>query len=78
VCQPLDVGVMAPFKRHLRELWLYEEMIDSDDEDPDSVTAKQKRLAMIKRAIAAWDLVMPEIVRGSFEKVLACGPMAGE
>ncbi|RQM20160.1 hypothetical protein B5M09_010821 [Aphanomyces astaci] len=23
VCQPLDVGVMAPFKRHLRELWLF-------------------------------------------------------
>ncbi|RHY21798.1 hypothetical protein DYB36_011325 [Aphanomyces astaci] len=78
VCQPLDVGVMAPFKRHLRELWLYEEMIDSDDEDPDSVTAKQKRLAMIKRAIAAWDLVTPEIVRGSFEKALACGPTTGE
>ncbi|RQM12523.1 hypothetical protein B5M09_013159 [Aphanomyces astaci] len=25
VCQPLDVGVMAPFKRNLRNLWLYEE-----------------------------------------------------
>ncbi|RHY83454.1 hypothetical protein DYB35_012137 [Aphanomyces astaci] len=69
---------MAPFKRHLRELWLYEEMIDSDDEDPDSLTAKQKRLAMIKRAIAAWDLVTPEIVRGSFEKALAFGPTTGE
>ncbi|RLN99216.1 hypothetical protein DYB28_013874, partial [Aphanomyces astaci] len=78
VCQPLDVGVMAPFKRHLRELWLYEEMIDSDDDDPDSLTAKQKRLAMIKRAIAAWDLVTPEIVRSSFEKALACGPTTGE
>ncbi|ETV81905.1 hypothetical protein H257_05450 [Aphanomyces astaci] len=52
--------------------------MDSDDEDPDSLTAKQKRLAMIKRAIAAWDLVTPEIVRSSFEKALAFGPTTGE
>ncbi|RHY81185.1 hypothetical protein DYB35_012205 [Aphanomyces astaci] len=56
VCQPLDVGVIAPFKRHLRELWLFEEMIEGDDKDTYSLTAQQKRMAMIKRAIAAWDL----------------------
>ncbi|RHZ23192.1 hypothetical protein DYB31_015328 [Aphanomyces astaci] len=57
VCQPLDVGVMAPFKRNLRNLWLLEEQIVGDDEDPFSSTACQKRMAMVKRAIAAWDMV---------------------
>ncbi|RHY99467.1 hypothetical protein DYB31_014106 [Aphanomyces astaci] len=74
VCQPLDVGVMAPFKRHLRELWLFEEMIKGDEEDPYSVTAQQKRMAMVKRAIAAWDMVSANAVRGSFEKALVCAP----
>ncbi|RHZ24224.1 hypothetical protein DYB28_000087 [Aphanomyces astaci] len=57
VYQPLDVGVMAPFKRNLRNLWLLEEQIVGDDEDPFSPTACQKRMAMVKRAIAAWDMV---------------------
>ncbi|RHY33660.1 hypothetical protein DYB34_010336 [Aphanomyces astaci] len=48
VCQPLDVGVMAPFKRNLRNLWLYEEKLEGDvDEGPYSPTARQKRMAMV-------------------------------
>ncbi|RHZ13019.1 hypothetical protein DYB26_013201 [Aphanomyces astaci] len=42
VCQPFDVGVMAPFKRNLRNLWLYEEQLEGDDDDPYSPTARQK------------------------------------
>ncbi|ETV67369.1 hypothetical protein H257_16454 [Aphanomyces astaci] len=67
----LDVGAMAPFKRHLRELWLFEEMIEGDEEDPYSLTAQQKRMAMVKRAIAAWNMVLADAVRGGFEKPLA-------
>ncbi|RHY40914.1 hypothetical protein DYB34_011978 [Aphanomyces astaci] len=40
MCQPLDVGVMAPFKRYLRELWLFEDIITGEDEDPFSLTAR--------------------------------------
>ncbi|RHY52047.1 hypothetical protein DYB34_010474 [Aphanomyces astaci] len=58
VVQPLDVGIMAPFKRHLRNLWLEEELIEGDDSEVDvdliTVTAQQKRLVMIHRAIKAW------------------------
>ncbi|RQM30994.1 hypothetical protein B5M09_013668, partial [Aphanomyces astaci] len=57
VCQPLDVGVMAPFKRNLRNLWLLEDIIVGDDDDPFSLTAREKRMALVKRSIAAWDLV---------------------
>ncbi|RLO02400.1 hypothetical protein DYB28_010205 [Aphanomyces astaci] len=53
VCQPLDVGVMAPFKRNLRNLCLLEEQIIGDDEDLYSLTAQQKRMAMVQRAISA-------------------------
>ncbi|RHX98752.1 hypothetical protein DYB36_012106, partial [Aphanomyces astaci] len=56
VCQPLDVGVMAPFKRNLRNLWLLEDIIVGDDDDPFSLTSRQKRMALVKRSIAAWDL----------------------
>ncbi|RHY27075.1 hypothetical protein DYB32_007071 [Aphanomyces invadans] len=62
VCQPLDVGVMVPFNRNLRNLWLYEEQVVGDDEDPYSLSAKQKRMAMVKRAIAAWDLVTEDVI----------------
>ncbi|ETV75853.1 hypothetical protein H257_09828 [Aphanomyces astaci] len=61
VCQPLDVGVMAPFKRNLRNLWLLEEQIIGDDEDPYSLTAQQKRMAMVQRAISAWDMVSEDV-----------------
>ncbi|KAF0703959.1 hypothetical protein AaE_015176, partial [Aphanomyces astaci] len=70
VCQPLDVGVMAPFKRNLRNLWLLEEQIVGDDKDPFSPTACQKRMAMVKRAIAAWDMVSDDVIRRSFEKAI--------
>ncbi|KAH9100765.1 hypothetical protein Ae201684P_006959 [Aphanomyces euteiches] len=71
-CQPLDVGIMAPFKRHLRDLWLLEHLVDSDEMDEDELcpTAQLKRLAMIQRAIKAWDLITPEEIRASFEKAL--------
>ncbi|KAF0683832.1 Aste57867_24148 [Aphanomyces stellatus] len=29
----LDVGVMVPFKRHLRDLWLQEDLIEGEDGD---------------------------------------------
>ncbi|RHY52127.1 hypothetical protein DYB34_007560 [Aphanomyces astaci] len=74
-CQPLDVGVMAPFKRYLRDEWLAEEIIEGDDgEDFDSPTAAQKRLAMIRRAILAWARVSAEEIRRSFTKAI---PMPG-
>jgi hypothetical protein len=77
--QPLDVGIMAPFKRHLRSLWLQEDLIEGDDdelgiqgEDSEllSVTARQKRFAMIRRAIKAWSLITPQEIRHSFAKAI--------
>ncbi|RHZ09861.1 hypothetical protein DYB31_016205, partial [Aphanomyces astaci] len=70
VCQPFDVGVMAPFKRNLRNLWLYEEQLEGDDDDPYSPTARQKRMAMVLRAIAAWDVVTADVIRQAFAKAL--------
>ncbi|KAF0706744.1 hypothetical protein AaE_013971 [Aphanomyces astaci] len=70
VCQPLDVGVMAPFKRNLRNLWLLEDIIVGDDDDPFSLTSRQKRMALVKWSIAAWDLVSSQEIRRSFEKAL--------
>ncbi|RHY81967.1 hypothetical protein DYB26_016128 [Aphanomyces astaci] len=70
VCQPLDVGVMAPLKRNLRNLWLFEEQILGDDDDPFSLTARQKRNAMVNRAISAWDMVSGDVIRQSFVKAL--------
>ncbi|ETV64081.1 hypothetical protein H257_18981 [Aphanomyces astaci] len=56
--QPLDVGVMAPFKRHLRSLWLEEDLIEGSESEEDvdlmTVPAQKKRLVMIHRAIKAW------------------------
>ncbi|RHY14864.1 hypothetical protein DYB25_012442 [Aphanomyces astaci] len=72
--QPLDVGIMAPFKRHLRNLWLQEELIEGSDSDVDvdlmTVPAQQKRLVMIHRAIKAWALITPEEIRRSFTKAI--------
>ncbi|RLO13717.1 hypothetical protein DYB28_014026 [Aphanomyces astaci] len=71
VCQPLDVGVMAPFKRNLRNLWLYEEQLEGDDdEDPYSPTARQKRMAMVLRSISAWDMITADVIRQAFAKAL--------
>ncbi|RLO11924.1 hypothetical protein DYB28_010047, partial [Aphanomyces astaci] len=72
--QPLDVGIMVPFKRHLRNIWLQEELAegDHDDENIDlmTVTAQQKRLAMVQRAIKAWALNTPQEIRRSFAKAI--------
>ncbi|RHZ11421.1 hypothetical protein DYB31_007285, partial [Aphanomyces astaci] len=69
VYQPLDVRVMAPFKCNLRNLWLYEEKLEGDDdEDPYLPTARQKRMAMVLRAIAAWDMVTADIIRQAYAK----------
>ncbi|OQR85124.1 hypothetical protein ACHHYP_20606 [Achlya hypogyna] len=45
VCQPLDVGVMGPFKAKLRRMWMKDLNIYN--------TPKEKRLATIQRAILA-------------------------
>ncbi|RHY91365.1 hypothetical protein DYB26_012614 [Aphanomyces astaci] len=72
--QPLDVGIMAPFKRHLRDLWLEEELIQGDDEEEDvdmmTVTAQRKRLAMVQRGIKAWARITPQEIRRSFAKAI--------
>ncbi|RHY28298.1 hypothetical protein DYB32_006091 [Aphanomyces invadans] len=71
VSQPLDVGIMAPFKRHLRDLWLLEDEIECNGDDSnEGVSSRQKRLAMIHRSIKAWDLVTEENVRRSFVKAI--------
>ncbi|KAH9088220.1 hypothetical protein Ae201684P_015555 [Aphanomyces euteiches] len=72
VCQPLDVGIMAPFKKYLRRLWLEETFMEGDDDEDDeeSPTSRVKRLVMIKRAIKAWDLITAEEVRASFAKAI--------
>ncbi|RHY17889.1 hypothetical protein DYB36_009997 [Aphanomyces astaci] len=56
----------APFKRNRRKLWLLEDIIVGDDDDSFSLTSRQKHMALVKRSIAAWDLVL----RRSFEKAL--------
>ncbi|RHX97023.1 hypothetical protein DYB25_013038 [Aphanomyces astaci] len=33
--QPLDVSIMAPFKRHMRDLWITEDMVSHGDDDVD-------------------------------------------
>ncbi|KAH9110570.1 hypothetical protein LEN26_002467 [Aphanomyces euteiches] len=71
VYQPLDVGIMAPFKRHMRDIWLDEDDIDDDEtEDLESPTATKKRLALINRSILAWGRITDDEICRSFEKVL--------
>ncbi|RHY80718.1 hypothetical protein DYB35_011594 [Aphanomyces astaci] len=74
VVQPLDVGFMTPFKRHLRSLWLEEEIIEGSDSEEDvdlmTVPAQQKRLTMIHRAIKAWGRITPAEIRRSFTKAI--------
>lgn len=62
VVQPLDVGVMGPFKARLRSLWLQEL------ETP--TTAAAKRLTTIKRAIKAWEWMPSATVISSFDKAI--------
>ncbi|KAH9163879.1 hypothetical protein AeNC1_018737 [Aphanomyces euteiches] len=72
VCQSLDFGIMAPFKKYLRRLWLEETFVEGDDDEDDegSPTARIKRFVMIKRAIKAWDLITAEEIRASFAKAI--------
>ncbi|KAF0712072.1 Aste57867_4924 [Aphanomyces stellatus] len=61
VCQPLDVGVMGPLKSMMRSLWLKEKPV---------ITAAEKRMAMIKRTIAAWDALSEVAVKKSLIKAI--------
>ncbi|OQR85686.1 hypothetical protein ACHHYP_20557 [Achlya hypogyna] len=58
-CQPLDVGDMGPT---LRRLWAEDMCVYS--------TAKEKRIATIRRAIAAWDEITTDSIRSAFTKAL--------
>jgi len=74
VCQPLDVGVMGPFKRRLQTLWLEGQvasLLREDEDEPIAPsTPASKRLSAIKRAIAAWESLSPECIMRSFEKAI--------
>jgi len=61
-CQPLDVGVMGPFKAKVRALWLRD--------TKKYKTAAEKRLAVIKRAITAWDEISEASVMSAFAKAI--------
>ncbi|KAF0712302.1 Aste57867_4873 [Aphanomyces stellatus] len=71
-CQPLDVSIMTPFKRHMRDLWIAEDVVHDDDDDEAWMSPKTrvKRITMIKRAIKAWDMITEEQVRCSFLKAI--------
>ncbi|CAK4202032.1 unnamed protein product, partial [Aphanomyces euteiches] len=43
---------------------------DDDDDDEDNLTARTKRLVIIKRAIKARDMIMAEEIRASFMKAI--------
>ncbi|KUF98716.1 Dimodular nonribosomal peptide synthase [Phytophthora nicotianae] len=62
VCQPLDVGIMGPLKAKLKALWLFESTT--------ATSAKEKRLATIKRAISAWESIAADTVTSAFNKTL--------
>lgn len=62
VCQPLDVGIMGPLKAKLKALWLTEKAT--------ATTAKEKRIATIKRVIAAWESIEANTVTKAFNKAL--------
>ncbi|KDO31021.1 hypothetical protein SPRG_19567 [Saprolegnia parasitica CBS 223.65] len=61
-CQPLDVGVMGPFKAKLRALWLRD--------TKKYTTPAEKRMAVIKRAIAAWDDISEDAIKSAFAKAI--------
>lgn len=60
--QPLDVGVMGPFKSNLRMLWMEEEHTATD--------AASKRCVTIDRAIKAWSMITSSTIVSSFEKAI--------
>ncbi|RLO08436.1 hypothetical protein DYB28_000920 [Aphanomyces astaci] len=59
--QPLDVGVMGPFKQMCHTEWIKVDKV---------VTAAEKRLVMIKRAIKVWDGMKEDTLHKPFEKAL--------
>ncbi|ETV85440.1 hypothetical protein H257_03179 [Aphanomyces astaci] len=61
--QPLDVGVMGPFKAKCRTEWLHEVKV---------TTAAEKRLAMVKRILKVWESIPPAMVIRSFDKAIPC------
>ncbi|KAH9131932.1 hypothetical protein AeRB84_021511, partial [Aphanomyces euteiches] len=61
VCQPLDVGVMGPLKAKMRSLWLREAPVK---------TSAEKRGAMIKRTIKAWNSLTEDTIVKSFFKAI--------
>ena len=61
-CQPLDVGVMGPFKAKLRAKWLRDKNTYDNPAD--------RRRAVIKRAIDAWNEITPELVEKACSKAI--------
>ena len=61
-CQPLDVSIMGPFKQHMRDFYLAETVV--------ARTKAEKRLMMIRRAIAAWERITEDEVRASWTKAI--------
>ncbi|KAH9144859.1 hypothetical protein AeRB84_011205 [Aphanomyces euteiches] len=59
--QPLDVGVSGPLKSKLRAKWLHERPVSH---------ACEKRMAIIKRTIAAWNEMSTELVQNAFSKAI--------
>ncbi|KAH9183892.1 hypothetical protein AeNC1_014132, partial [Aphanomyces euteiches] len=71
VCQLLDVGVMGPFKSKLRREWLKEEVEKFRLGTANvSMTAKEKRMASIKRAIRVWNEFDEGIIVKAFKKAI--------
>ncbi|KAF0683728.1 Aste57867_24238 [Aphanomyces stellatus] len=64
MCQPLDVGVMGPFKAKCRTEWLHETMV---------TTAAEKRLAMVQRILKVWDGIPSMMIKRSFDKAIPQG-----
>lgn len=63
-CQPLDVGVMGPLKSKIRRLSL-------TNRGPTPTTAKEKRIAAVKRTIETWNgLDEKAAIARSFEKAI--------
>ncbi|RHY42340.1 hypothetical protein DYB34_013968 [Aphanomyces astaci] len=58
-CQPLDVGVMGPFKAKCRTEWIHETKVTS---------AAEKRLAMVQRILKVWEAIPSAMITRSFDK----------
>ncbi|KAK1932284.1 Tigger transposable element-derived protein 6 [Phytophthora citrophthora] len=63
VCQPLNVSVICPLKAKLRTAWLLVDTVCK--------TAKEERLATIRRVILAWESISDDTVRKSFNASLS-------